>query len=687
MQFSRANLNISTLHFLPSPLAHDPGRLGHSQPSLTRAIGYQRLSVGPRGRTLDTDYDTFYYFVYLAIYHYYRVFILMTNNTPCVVGIKTPIQTPPTKHPGAALGWTDLPVGGTGSGGESLRFSANKTLDCRPGSEQKRTAPTTYNTYLNTSIAKMSSTGKLLPATPTKTGTNSQASTPDNLSKMSKSALDIVQTPNSGTFLAGIARNSISHTSKAHLFSLFDVRAQRAENKENFQNHTRSLSGGDGTIDDWDNIEGAEEDELMNETITAPATPLGKGSTPTDTTEASGEDVAKSADSVDKVAPSPTPSHHSIRSTKSDTSLIRRSLKLCLKDKDPERKRESAKHDRKGRAEESRMKGRNISSETFCSAAQPDLIRGQPSPYTVDLPESSVEVDMTTPPNPPITNSAANDDHREDTPPSDQSVPVPGQEAPANQNTGGEACPGTGRTGETGEEPAPVGKPKKKRNRGKRRKGKAAAGTSDLGDVEQGPGRANLAPSDVFGRGDPKATVTITRTDEGGDAHNAVARALFCIPEFFNVLQLRPTTDGARIEVDDPAAGKVIERFLGSQGWTVVTEPVWSRYQFCAPGQLSGHGNGPGLDTATLVRMLVLRNSALWGLPKDGVRLASSAWEKVEVEGDKPSEPSRRRLRVWVDVSPESEKFLAQRGFYLSTLVGAVKLRPAPRSRPRPDRS
>ena len=612
----------------------------------------------------------------------------MTNNTPCVVGIKTPIQTPPTKHPGAALGWTDLPVDGTGSGGESSRFAANTTLDCRLGSEQKGTAPTTYNTYLNTSIAKMSGTGKLLPATPTKTDTNSEASTPDNLSKMSKSALYIIQIPNSSTFLAGIARNSISHTSKAHLFSLFDVRAQRNKNKGiEIENHVRSLSGGNGTIDDWENIEGAEEEELMNETITAPATPLGKGPTPTDTTEVSGEDGAKSANSVDKVAPSPTPSHHSIRSTKSDTSLVRRSLKHSLKVRDSERKRESAKLDRKGRAEESRMKGRTISPEKFRSAAQPDLIRGLPSPYTVDLSMNRVEVDMTTPPNPLTTNSAANDDHKDDTPPSGQSVPVPEQEAPANPNTGGEASPGTGRTGGTGEEPAPVDKPKKKRNRGKRRKGKAAAGTSDLGGVEQGPGRASVAPSDVFVRGDPKATVTITRTDEGGDAHNAVARALFCIPEFFNVLQLRPTTDGARIEVDDPAAGEVIERFLGPQGWSVVTEAVWSRYQFCAPGQLSGHGNSSGLDTATLVRMLVLRNSALWGLPKDGVRLASSAWEKVEVEGDKPSEPSRRRLRVWVDVSPESEKFLSQRGFYLSTLVGAVKLRPAPRSRPRPDRS
>ena len=234
----------------------------------------------------------------------------------------------------------------------------------------------------------------------------------------------------------------------------------------------------------------------------------------------------------------------------------------------------------------------------------------------------------------------------------------------------------------------------KKRVRGKGNKGKKQPETADDPNAHNSEGggeqRSGLTADQVFERPDPTATITVTRQGSDGDAHNVAARSLFVITPVFDVLSLRPVPDGARIEVADRTAIDSVRRAMGSQGWTVTLEDIWSRFHFLAPRQLAGLGpdspHGQGLDPTTIVRTLALRNSALWGLPPDSVRYAGSNWEAVPEDGQGSSGVTRRRLRIWVDVSPECEAYLAQHGYFLTTLAGAVRLRRAPR-RPRSGRT
>jgi hypothetical protein len=221
---------------------------------------------------------------------------------------------------------------------------------------------------------------------------------------------------------------------------------------------------------------------------------------------------------------------------------------------------------------------------------------------------------------------------------------------------------------------------KKQRKRGKKGgKAKRALEQTNAGGAGD-ERRPVINPAQVFVRPDPTASITITRQGEGGNAHDTAARALFVIRPVFDVLALRPITDGARIEVADRAAIDSIRTTMGPQGWVATVEQIWPRFHFLAPGQLAGYGPAnPGLDASTIARTLALRNTALWGLPADSVRYAGHTWEAAQGEGQGSTGTVRQRLRIWVDVSPECEDYLAQRGFYMTTLAGVVRLRSAPR--------
>ena len=204
--------------------------------------------------------------------------------------------------------------------------------------------------------------------------------------------------------------------------------------------------------------------------------------------------------------------------------------------------------------------------------------------------------------------------------------------------------------------PSPIQKKHRKRGR-KGGKGKHASGQRDTDKAGEGDSgqRSGVTPAEVFVRPDPTASITITRQGEGGNAHNTAARLLFVVCPVFDVLALRPVTDGARIEVADQTAIDSIRAALGTQGWEVTLEEIWARYHFLAPGQLAGFTpDQAGLDPSTIVRTLALRNTALWGLPPDSVRYAGHNWESAQ-EGQGSTGSTRQRLRIWVDISPECD--------------------------------
>ena len=330
------------------------------------------------------------------------------------------------------------------------------------------------------------------------------------------------------------------------------------------------------------------------------------------------------ANSRDTVSQGGSPSSVSSRASKlSEASAVRRSLtKLLYSSEDRRQER------REDRNREAKAKGQSAR----------DLKRELPS-----IPDGS-DADVTLGPSglsPPRDKAA--DDHQPPQPdllaselaPTLHSTPKPPTAVPSEplleetseKRAGSPVGKGT-------RQPQPANR-KGRRNRGRGGKGSGPSGKSSK-TAEQGEGDAGAPasnPADVFATGDAVATITITRTGEGGDAHNTVARALFQLPEFFNVLTLRQTLDGAIIDVDDDGAETIVRRHLVPQGWSVTVTPIWPRYQFVVPGQLSGPTPGSGLDPATIVRGLVHRNAALFGFPADSVNYANHTWETVEEEG------------------------------------------------------
>ena len=189
-------------------------------------------------------------------------------------------------------------------------------------------------------------------------------------------------------------------------------------------------------------------------------------------------------------------------------------------------------------------------------------------------------------------------------------------------------------------------------------------------------------PDKVFKKGDPLLTLIVTKAEALSDACDHITRLLFVVSHPLKITLLQPTIDGARIEVEDKPSAITIAETLRREGWTVTETDVWNRYQFPVPFQLSGLENASdGLDPVTLVRGLISRN-VHYGLPLDSIRYVSHAWETVKVEAaDGSTAGARRRMRLWVDVSPQGEVYLVKTGHLLCTLTAAVRLREAPRNR------
>ena len=188
------------------------------------------------------------------------------------------------------------------------------------------------------------------------------------------------------------------------------------------------------------------------------------------------------------------------------------------------------------------------------------------------------------------------------------------------------------------------------------------------------------SPGEVYGVVNPRFTVLATRPGAGAETRSQIIRALLFAPEDYSVGQLFTATDGMSFGVEDDNSLRVVREVLEAEGLTVVITPVWNRYTFHVPQQYEF------FRLEELVRALTIRNSRRSrgpeGLPDDALR-GVSAMEEGGEEGS--SQP--RRVRVWVDVSPEGEQYLTANDHLLRIVDSAVRLRPATNSRPAPDRS
>ena len=586
---------------------------------------------------------------------------------------KNSILPPPIEHLGAGTGKPDRPrlSGATPS---SPTF-----IDSRSGELETATAINNTNITTKCLNSNMSNDNGEDSAMEENTPTKSFASTPDlgeddaprRLTKyltFPTSKVKIVLS------LCGAHRDNslLSLLPKLHLDSI----------------STPGSEGGSGsdTPNTWEELANLPEEE-ENAILSSP-TPLGAVRS---TDQTSAEEGTEPTTVVKSAPPSPTSSTTSRQS--SVGSAVRRNLKHQLTITESlEKGRERWRLANKERSKGERDQQRNIFADT---SASDHLLDSSPSPVPIPPPTQSEELDAARalpelPPPAPVESTQGELES-----PETASSPVQPEaaETPAtNTNAGGEFA-AAGRKGKARNPDKAQPPNKKKRSRGGKKKNKKkpldSGAAQTEGDGGRSSGGGNLNPVErLFDKGEPAATITITRQGEGGDAHDAVARALLLAPEYFHILNLRPTTDGAIIEVtDQETAMRIVQTHLGNQGWTIALQPIWARYSFVAPGQLAGHSPGQGVDPSTIVRSLSLRNTALFGLPPNSVRFVSHAWETVEGEGEGSTGTVRHRLRIWVDISPEGEAFFARREYMMPTLVGAVRLRPAPRSRPRPNRS
>ena len=193
-----------------------------------------------------------------------------------------------------------------------------------------------------------------------------------------------------------------------------------------------------------------------------------------------------------------------------------------------------------------------------------------------------------------------------------------------------------------------------------------------------------LVPSNVYRKRESQLSITVHRQGSGSGAIEAIARAMFLVPDRLRITALTPRPDGAIVETEDSDSAEAVRAVLASQGWTANLDQVWARYHMVVPAQLAGHGeHDTGLEPVTLVRGLLLRNFH-HGLPPDSMRYVSHTWEQLPARGNPGGQPesgTRQRLRIYVDVSPEGEVYLREHGYLLETLVAAIRLRAAPRNR------
>ena len=621
----------------------------------------------------------------------------MTDNTLCVVSIKTLTNTPLN---------TTLAESNGVEPPEGEKVAVKDALDTRKASIPWITANNTYSHSLNSPIAKsnmVNTPTKDFKSTPEKeagvVGKFNNFSPLPNQSQMLIFALSHIAAP--------IASYNNSHPYKLYPVPL-PLRATmtRAEiSNKHITNQAKltddieraSTTAGEDidlessiTPNNWE-----EEQDLLNTTLTSISTlaALGYDITSLGNGLTNNPDQVKAGASSSTPRKLPTP-HHTNRpdsdtaSVGSDMSRVRRDLKRAMTLQDMRiKERLDAVLQRRQRRDSKLSEMRGTSDTQPEHPADEHADRAAP-PET--NPAAVPETPAALPPTPQPVTQPGELVNQNDAPMLETDGQTPAPEATPNANDGEKFASAAKVEGlNYGETQQP-----KRRARGKGKKGKKQPDSADNPNTQdnggEGEQRSGLTADQVFERPDPTATITVTRQGFEGDAHNVAARSLFVITPVFDVLSLRPVPDGARIEVADRTAIDSVRRAMGSQGWTVTLEDIWSRFHFLAPRQLAGLGPdstiGQGLDPTTIVRTLALRNSALWGLPADSVRYAGSNWETAPEEGQGSSGATRRRLRIWVDVSPECEEYLARHGFFMTTLAGAVRLRRAPR-RPRSGRT
>ena len=170
---------------------------------------------------------------------------------------------------------------------------------------------------------------------------------------------------------------------------------------------------------------------------------------------------------------------------------------------------------------------------------------------------------------------------------------------------------------------------------------------------------------------DPKFTLTVTRAGAGDRARGVISMALLFAKKDFTVGPLRSIPDGVTFDVGVDGSIQVVSEVLEADGWTITQSPVWARFSFVVP---EDHHCLP-LDK--LVRALLRRNGREFrgteGIPDLSIRGVSTAEEGGERTG------TPKRLRAWVDVSPEGEEYLARNAMLLRTTTSGLRLRPAPR--------
>ena len=137
-------------------------------------------------------------------------------------------------------------------------------------------------------------------------------------------------------------------------------------------------------------------------------------------------------------------------------------------------------------------------------------------------------------------------------------------------------------------------------------------------------------------------------------------------------------TDGVSFGVEEDNSLRVVREALEADGWGLNITPVWNRYWLYIPTKYQN------LPLDDLILGFNLRNSRRVrgpeGLPENSIRAAG-----VMEEAGENGQP--RRVRAWVDISPEGEEYLRANDFLLKIVSSAVRLRPATSNHSVPDRS
>ena len=187
-------------------------------------------------------------------------------------------------------------------------------------------------------------------------------------------------------------------------------------------------------------------------------------------------------------------------------------------------------------------------------------------------------------------------------------------------------------------------------------------------------------PAEVYGTVNPRVTVHVTGAGDEEGIRRRTIRALLFAPENYSVGQLFTNAGGVSFGVEDDNSVRVVTETLEGAGLTVNIQPIWNRYTFHVPQHYDF------LTLEEITEALSQRNGRTVrgpeGLPDNSLRGIS-----VLEEGGEGGSNLPRRVRVWVDVSPEAEQYLAANDYLLRIVDSAVRLRPATNSRSAPDRS